>query len=53
MSRVKYLATVHAGEQYEFHVFAVLNMLYERFEKQAAAPQASAETEINRIVDKV
>ena len=53
MSRVKYLATVHAGEQYEFHVFAVLNMLYERFEEQTATPQIFGETDIDCIADKV
>ncbi len=38
MRSVRYLAKVHAGEQYEFHIFAVLHKLYERFEKQAAEP---------------
>lgn len=39
MSKVKYLMAVHTGEKYEFHVFAVLQMLYDRFEKQNATPQ--------------
>lgn len=33
MGRINYLEAAHAGEQYEFHIFAVLNMLYERFKK--------------------
>ena len=31
MSRVDYLIAIHAGKEYEFHIFAVLNELYERF----------------------